>query len=296
MPYSGLCGAENFVFGDLKTLLAAASPRRSGDELAGHRRPSLDAARVAARFILADLPLKTFLQEALIPYEADEVTRLIVDSHDPAAFAPVASMTVGELRDHLLSYEVDAAALSALAPGLTPEMAAAVSKLMRNQDLIAVARKCRIVTAFRKKRIGLEGRLSTRLQPNHPADDPKGIAAAVLDGLAHGAGDAVIGINPASDNVQNAVRLIDMLDEIRQRYAIPTQTCVLTHVTNALEIMSAEARRSIWCSSRWRAAKRPIAVLASISPCVAPQPGFLHQRTPLDTLGVDEPETECRLK
>ena len=236
MPHSGLCGGENFVFGDLKALLAAASPRRSGDELAGIAAAS-DAARVAARFILADLPLKTFLQEALIPYEADEVTRLIVDSHDRDAFAPVASMTVGELRDHLLSYEVDAAALTALAPGLTPEMAAAVSKLMRNQDLIAVARKCRVVTAFRNT-IGLEGRLSTRLQPNHPADDPKGIAAVVLDGLAHGAGDAVIGINPASDNVQNAIRLIDMLDEIRQRYAIPTQTCVLTHVTNALEIMA----------------------------------------------------------
>ena len=177
------------------------------------------------------------MKEALVPYEDDEVTRLIVDSHDRDAFAPVASMTVGELRDHLLSYEVDARALSALAPGLTPEMAAAVSKLMRNQDLIAVARKCRIVTAFRNT-IGLEGRLSTRLQPNHPADDPKGIAAVVLDGLAHGAGDAVIGINPASDNVQNAIRLIDMLDEIRQRYAIPTQTCVLTHVTNALDIMA----------------------------------------------------------
>ena len=203
MPYSGLCGAENFVFDDLKTLLAAASPRRSGDELAGIAASS-DAARVAARFILADLPLKTFLQEALVPYEADEVTRLIVDSHDRDAFAPVASMTVGELRDHLLSYEVDAAALTALAPGLTPEMAAAVSKLMRNQDFIAVARKCRIVTAFRNT-IGLEGRLSTRLQPNHPADDPKGIAAVVLDGLAHGAGDAVIGINPASDNVQTAI-------------------------------------------------------------------------------------------
>jgi ethanolamine ammonia-lyase large subunit len=236
MPYSGLCGGENFIFSDLKTLLAAASPRRSGDELAGIAASS-DAARVAARFILADLPLKTFLQEALVPYEADEVTRLILDSHDRDAFAPVASMTVGELRDHLLSYEVDSCALSALAPGLTPEMAAAVSKLMRNQDLIAVARKCRIVTAFRNT-IGLKGRLSTRLQPNHPADDPKGIAAVVLDGLAHGAGDAVIGINPASDNVQNAVRLIDMLDEIRQRYAIPTQTCVLTHVTNGLEIMA----------------------------------------------------------
>jgi ethanolamine ammonia-lyase large subunit len=236
MSYSGLCGGERFVFDDLKALLAAASPRRSGDELAGIAAPD-DFTRVAARKILADLPLKTFLNEALVPYETDEVTRLILDSHDARAFAPAASLTVGGLRDHLLAYETDSAALTALAPGLTPEMAAAVSKLMRNQDLIAVARKCRVVTAFRST-IGLEGRLSTRLQPNHPADDPRGIAAAVLDGLAHGAGDAVIGVNPASDNVANAVQLIDMLDEIRQRYAIPTQTCVLTHVTNALEIMA----------------------------------------------------------
>jgi ethanolamine ammonia-lyase large subunit len=236
MSYSGLCGGERFVFDDLRRLLAAASPRRSGDELAGLAAAS-DAARVAARFILADLPLKTFLREALIPYEDDEVTRLILDSHDEQAFSAVSSMTVGAFRDHLLSYEVDAAALSALAPGLTPEMVAAVSKLMRNQDLIAVARKCLVVTGFRST-IGLEGRLSTRLQPNHPADDPKGIAAAVLDGLAHGAGDAVIGVNPASDNVRNAVELIHMLDEIRSRYDIPTQTCVLTHVTNALDIMA----------------------------------------------------------
>ncbi len=236
MSYSGLCGGEHFVFDDLKKLLAAASPLRSGDELAGIAAPSA-ASRIAARKILADLPLKTFLQEALVPYEDDEVTRLILDSHDQNAFAAVAAMTVGELRDHLLTYEVDSVALTALAPGLTPEMAAAVSKLMRNQDLIAVARKCRIVTAFRST-IGLEGRLSTRLQPNHPADDLKGIAAATLDGLAHGAGDAVIGVNPASDNVQNAIRLIEMLDEIRERYAIPTQTCVLTHITNALEILS----------------------------------------------------------
>lgn len=235
MSYSGRCGDETFAFGDLKALLAAASPRRSGDELAGIAAQS-DAARVASRFILADLPLKSFLDEPLVPYERDEVTRLILDSHDTQAFAPVASMTVGELRDHLLSYDVDAAALSALAPGLTPEMAAAASKLMRNQDLIAVARKCRNITAFRDT-IGLEGRLSSRLQPNHPADDARGIAAAVLDGLAHGAGDAVIGVNPASDNLRNAVQLIDMLDELRQHYAIPTQTCVLTHVTNALEIM-----------------------------------------------------------
>ncbi len=236
MSYSGLSGGENFVFDDLKSLMAAASPPRSGDELAGIAAAS-DSARVAARKILADLPLKTFLQEALIPYEKDEITRLIIDNHDKKSFWHVAAMTVGELRDHLLSYEVDAPQLAALAQGLTPEMAAAVSKLMRNQDLIAVARKCRNVSAFRNT-IGLEGRLSTRLQPNHPADDPEGVAAAVLDGLALGAGDAVIGVNPASDNVQNAYLLTQMLDEIRQRYEIPTQCCVLSHVTNTLDLMA----------------------------------------------------------
>jgi len=192
---------------------------------------------VAAQMALADLPLATFLNEAVVPYEDDEVTRLIIDSHDATAFAPIASMTVGDLRDWLLRPETDGAALARAAPGLTPEMVAAVSKLMRNQDLIIVAQKVRVVTAFRNT-IGLPGRLATRLQPNHPADDPRGIAAAVLDGLIHGVGDAVIGINPATDSVPGALRLITMLDDLRERYAIPTQTCVLTHVTNSLEIIA----------------------------------------------------------
>ncbi|EKM99895.1 MULTISPECIES: ethanolamine ammonia-lyase subunit EutB [unclassified Acidocella] len=228
---------ESFRFPDLKTVLAKASAKRSGDELAGLAAAS-DAERVAARAVLADLPLKMFLEEPLIPYETDEVTRLIFDKHDQAAFKPVAHMTVGQFRDWLLSYEADAAALAALAPGLMPEMAAAASKLMRNQDLIAVARKCRVVKAFRNT-IGLEGRLSSRLQPNHPTDDLKGIAASTLDGLLYGTGDAVIGINPATDSVQNCISLLSMLDELRARYEIPTQTCVLTHVTNSIEVMNA---------------------------------------------------------
>ena len=179
-----------------------------------------------------------FLDEAVVPYEEDEVTRLIVDGHDEAAFAPLSAMTVGDLRDWLLARETDAEALTSVAPGLTPEMVAAVSKLMRNQDLIAVARKARIVTAFRNT-LGLEGRLASRLQPNHPTDDPRAIAVSILDGLLHGAGDAVIGINPATDSVDNASRLLVMLDELRQAYAIPTQACVLTHVTNSIEIMNA---------------------------------------------------------
>jgi ethanolamine ammonia-lyase large subunit len=226
---------ERHVFRDLPDLLAKASPRRSGDELAGLAAES-DAQRVAARAVLAELPLTRFLEEPLIPYEEDEVTRLIHDSHDAAAFAPVRHLTVGGLRDWLLSYDATPEALSALAPGLTPEMVAAVSKLMRNQDLISVASRCRVTTAFRST-IGLPGRLSTRLQPNHPTDDLRGIAAATLDGLLYGTGDAVIGINPATDSVPNCIALLEMLDGLRERHAIPTQTCVLTHVTNAIRII-----------------------------------------------------------
>lgn len=236
MMYRSDFGGERHVFASLAQVLACASPARSGDALAGVIAQT-GARRVAARAVLADLPLRHFLDVALVPYETDEVTRLIVDTHDAAAFAPLAAMTVGDLRDWLLDPATDAAALAAVARGLTPEMVAAVSKLMRNQDLIAVARKVHVITAFRNT-LGLPGRLATRLQPNHPADDPRGIAAAVLDGLIHGVGDAVIGINPATDSVPGAARLITMLDDVRERYAIPTQTCVLTHVTNAIAIMA----------------------------------------------------------
>jgi len=236
MAYRSDFGGERHSFGTLAAVLAAASPMRSGDALAGLAADSA-ARRVAARAVLADLPLRHFLDVALVPYEDDEVTRLILDSHDAPAFAPLAAMTVGDLRDWLLLPQTDAPALAGVARGLTPEMVAAVSKLMRNQDLIVVAQKVRVITAFRNT-IGLAGRLSTRLQPNHPADDPRGIAAAVLDGLIHGVGDAVIGINPATDSVPGALRLLTMLDDVRQRYAIPTQTCVLTHVTNAIEIIA----------------------------------------------------------
>ena len=236
MPlYSAAARQETFRFDGLAAVLAAASPERSGDQLAGIAAGRA-LERGAARRVLMDLPLTAFLNEPLIPYETDEVTRLILDGHDRAAFAPVAAMTVGGLRDWLLSPAADTAALAALAPGLTPEMVAAVSKLMRNQDLIRVARKVRVVTAFRNT-IGGPGVLASRLQPNHPADDPRGIAVAVLDGLLQGAGDAVIGINPASDNLANCHALLVALDEMRQALEIPTQTCVLTHVTNALTLL-----------------------------------------------------------
>jgi len=235
MRYAATLGHTRHAFADLKAVLACASPHRSGDALAGLAADS-DERRVAARLVLADLPLRTFLEEPAVAYEDDAVTRLILDTHDVAAFAPVAAMTVGQFRDWLLSDAADGAALSALAPGLTPEMAAAVSKLMRNQDLIAVARRIRVVTAFRDT-LGLPGRLSVRIQPNHPTDDPQGVAAAILDGLLMGCGDAVIGINPAADSLQGCTALLELVDGIRQRYAIPTQSCVLTHVTNTIAII-----------------------------------------------------------
>ena len=219
-------------FPDLRSVLAKASPLRSGDLLAGVAAAN-EEERVAARMVLAELPLARFLDDALIPYETDEVTRLIIDRHDAAAFREIASLTVGEFRDWLLSDATDSATLSRTAPGITPEMAAAVSKLMRNQDLILVAAKCHVVTRFRNT-IGLPGRLSVRLQPNHPTDDPKGIAAAMLDGLLYGSGDAVIGINPATDSLPAMVSLLQLIDDLRQRHEVPTQSCVLTHVTNAV--------------------------------------------------------------
>ncbi|HEY4251937.1 MAG TPA: ethanolamine ammonia-lyase subunit EutB [Roseomonas sp.] len=235
MGYAHDIGGTRYRFDDLAALLARATPPRSGDALAGVAAASA-AERVAAQRALADLPLKTFLAEAVIPYEADEVTRLIQDRHDPLAFAPIAHLTVGGFRDWLLGEAADSAALAALRPGLVPEMAAAVSKIMRIADLVTVAAKCRVTTRFRNT-IGLPGTLSIRLQPNHPTDDPRGVAASVLDGLLLGAGDAVIGVNPATDNVEAVMRLLEMLDTVRDRFAIPTQSCVLSHVTTTLLAM-----------------------------------------------------------
>jgi ethanolamine ammonia-lyase large subunit len=219
----------------LKTLLAKASPARSGDELAGLAAGSAEE-RVAAQMQLADTPLKRFLNEAVIPYEDDDVTRLIIDSHVAEAFSPISHLTVGELREWLLDEDVQDAALAAVATGLTPEMVAAVSKIMRVQDLVTVSVKRRVVTRFRDT-IGLQGRLSTRLQPNHPTDDPRGVAASVVDGLMYANGDAVIGVNPASDDIGSVETLLRMLDHIRETLEIPTQICVLAHVTTQMEAL-----------------------------------------------------------
>lgn len=229
---------QTYTFDHLVQVLAKASPARSGDQLAGCAAET-DAERAAARYALAEIPLTDFLTEVVVPYETDEVTRLIIDSHDAQAFAPVSSMTVGELRNWLLRMVVDPTGpqqVSALAPGLTPEMVAAVSKLMRNQDLVAVARLPQVSAAFRST-IGLPGRLASRLQPNHPTDNPLGVAAATLDGLLMGSGDAVIGINPATDSPRAVADLLRLLDEIRSRYDIPTQSCVLTHVTTTIDLI-----------------------------------------------------------
>ena len=233
--YSATIGHRRYTFRDLKDLLAKGSPLRSGDQLAG-LAASTGEERVAAQYALADLPLATFLSDHVVRYDSDEITRLIVDTHDKAAFAPVAYLTVGGLRDWLLSDEATTPVLSALAPGITPEMAAAVSKISRLQDLMIVAAKCSVVTKFRNT-IGLPGRLSVRLQPNHPTDDARGIAASILDGLLLGSGDAVIGINPATDSPERTHALLLMLDDIRAKLEIPTQTCVLAHVTTTLDLI-----------------------------------------------------------
>ncbi|AWH01474.1 ethanolamine ammonia-lyase subunit EutB [Rhodococcus ruber] len=235
--YRRRAAGRTYEFHGLVDLLAKATPRRSGDELAGCAAGS-DGERAAAQWALAELPLTTFLEEPVVPYETDEVTRLILDTHDAAAFSSIGHLTVGGFRDWLLTTaaRTDAAGrLAAVGPGLTPEMVAAVSKIMRNQDLIAVARAVTVVSAFRTT-VGLPGRLATRLQPNHPTDDPRGIAAATLDGLLLGCGDAVIGINPASDSPRAAADLLYLLDEVRLRYDIPVQSCVLTHVSTTIDL------------------------------------------------------------
>jgi ethanolamine ammonia-lyase large subunit len=235
MAYQYSIGTHTYQFADLKEVMAKATPARSGDYLAGVAAETY-AERMAARMCLAQVPLKTFLQELLIPYESDEVTRLIIDTHDQQAFAEISHLTVGDFRDWLLSDTADSVTLKRVSAGITPEMAAAVSKLMRNQDLILVAKKCHVTTAFRNT-IGLPGHLSVRLQPNHPTDDARGIAASMLDGLMYGSGDAVIGINPATDSLPALMDLYYLVDEVINQYEIPTQSCILTHVTNQIQLI-----------------------------------------------------------
>jgi ethanolamine ammonia-lyase large subunit len=239
MSYAHTIGNQVYRFGSLRELLAKASPHRSGDMLAGLAAESYEE-RVAAQITLADVSLSMFLEDLIIPYEKDEVTRLIIDSNDANSFKTISHLTVGGFRDWLLSDEADTDTLRQISAGVTPEMAAAVSKIMRNQDLILVARKCSVVTAFRNT-IGLSGRFATRLQPNHPTDDPKGIAASMIEGLLYGSGDACIGINPASDSPAATRKLLELIDRFRVQFDIPTQSCVLSHVTTTLQLINSGA-------------------------------------------------------
>ncbi|MBE9583750.1 ethanolamine ammonia-lyase subunit EutB [Mucilaginibacter sp. JRF] len=239
MSYRYTIKDKVYRFNSLKELLAKASPYRSGDVLAGIAAETYEE-RVAAQIALSDVPLSNFLDEAIIPYETDDVTRLIIDTHDKEAFAHISHLTVGGFRDWLLSDTTDCDILKRINKGITPEMIAAVSKLMRNQDLIAAASKCEVVTSFRNT-IGLKGHFSTRLQPNHPTDDARGIAASIIDGLLYGSGDAVIGINPATDSPAISANLLNLMDELRQRFEIPIQTCVLNHITTTIGLMASGA-------------------------------------------------------
>lgn len=235
MVYRFTLGHQNYLFDDLKTLMAKASPPRSGDVLAGIAAKN-NVERIAAQYALSELPLKTFLKEAVVPYESDEVTRLIIDTHDAKSFERISHLTVGELRDFFLEDTTNGNTILELSRALTPEMVAAVSKLMRNQDLIVVSSKIELVTRFRNT-LGLKGNVSIRLQPNHPTDDLKGILASTIDGLLYGCGDAVIGINPATDSPEVTINLLKMLEDLRLKFEIPTQSCVLCHVTTAMQIM-----------------------------------------------------------
>jgi ethanolamine ammonia-lyase large subunit len=239
MPYQHTILGKVYRFDNLQILLAKASPFRTGDVLAGLSAETYEE-RVAAQITLADVPLKTFLNEAIIPYEEDEVTRLIIDNHDTVGFGLISHLTVGQLRNWLLKDETDTVILRSIENAVTPEMAAAVSKIMRNQDLIAVAKKCEVITRFRNT-IGLKGHFSTRLQPNHPTDDPRGIAASLIEGLLYGSGDAVIGINPATDSPAAVAKILTLVDTLRQQFDIPTQSCVLSHITTTLELINKNA-------------------------------------------------------
>jgi ethanolamine ammonia-lyase large subunit len=224
--------SEHYRFSDLRELLAKANEEKSGDQLAGIAAAS-ERERVAAKCALADLPLIDLLNNPLIPPETDEVSRLILESHDLSAFAPLRSMTVGQFREFLLDNQTTEADLKSLKWGITPEMAAAVAKLMSNKDLVLAAAKIRNITRCRNT-LGERGVLGIRLQPNHPSDDLGGILLSAFDGLLYGCGDAVIGVNPATDSVEQVTAILKALDRLISAFAIPTQACCLAHITTQL--------------------------------------------------------------
>jgi ethanolamine ammonia-lyase large subunit len=223
------------VFADLKDLLAKAGEAKSGDTLAGIAASS-ETERVAAKMVLADLPLADFILSPVIDPDTDEVSRLIHNDHDAIAFAPMRSQTVGELREWLLEDTTDGAAISRARPGLTPEMIAAVVKLMANKELVLVASKIRVVTQCRNT-MGGKRVLGVRIQPNHPADDLQGILASTIDGLLLGCGDAVIGVNPATDDPGVVGTILHGLDQLIDGLQIPTQHCCLAHITTQMSAL-----------------------------------------------------------
>src|SRR5712672_4065897 len=223
---------KSFQFRDLADLFAKANEEKSGDQLAGLAARS-EQERVAAKFALADLPLQEIVANPLIPPDEDDVSRLILETHDHDKFSTIKSMTVGEFREFILNDETDETTLKRLHWAITPEIAAAVTKLMSNKDLVLAANKIRVITRCRNT-MGERGVLGIRLQPNHPADDPAGILLAAFDGLLYGCGDAVIGVNPATDAVETVSAILHALNRLIEAYKIPTQACCLAHISTQL--------------------------------------------------------------
>ena len=226
---------ERFHFRDLRDLFAKANEEKSGDQLAGLAARS-EQERVAAKYALADLPLQEIVENPLVPPEEDDVSRLILETADQQTFSTIKSMTVGELREFILGDEADEGALKKLHWAITPEIAAAVAKLMSNKDLVLAANKIRVVTRCRNT-MGERGVLGIRLQPNHPADDAAGILLSAFDGLLYGCGDAVIGVNPATDAVESVSAILHALNRLIEAYRIPTQACCLAHISTQLKAM-----------------------------------------------------------
>ena len=235
MSYAAAIRKERFTFPDLRAVFAKANEAKSGDTLAGLGATS-ERERIAAKLVLADLTLGEILDRPLIDPDLDDVTRLILDRHDPEGFAPFRSKTVGEFRENLLDEEATGEELRALAPAITPEIAAAVAKLMSNQDLVVAAAKIRNITRCRNT-MGGPRVFGGRIQPNHPADDLAGILIATLDGLLMGCGDAVIGVNPATESVESVAAILDVLQRLITTLEIPTQSCCLAHITTQLAAM-----------------------------------------------------------
>ena len=230
---------KTYAFRDVKDVLAKANEEKSGDKMAGIAAENAEE-RVAAKVVLANLLLSDLRENPVAPYESDEVTRIIQDDLNERIYAEIRNWTVSDLREWLLAETTTSDDISRVRRGLTSEMVAAVCKLMSNLDLITAAKKMP-VTAHCNTTIGLPGTLSCRLQPNHPTDDPDGVIASVLEGLSFGAGDAVIGLNPSGDTAESVKRILTRFEEIKQRHAIPTQTCVLAHVTTQMKAIEAGA-------------------------------------------------------